>query len=94
MGKKRRVLRNPKFTSLRNHPKYKSLVGTDSKSSGNEQEIEEPEVVVETPVLKTNKEVKTSEAETVKPKLKKAPAKKKASPKTKAKSSASAKEKE
>ena len=88
MGKKRRVLHSSKFATLREHPKYKGLVRANSKSSGNRQEIEEieePEVVAETPVLKTNKEVETSETEIAKPKPPKAPKTKKSSPKVSAK---------
>ena len=43
MGKKKRVLKNPKFAKLRTHPKYRNLV------AANEQKNKEPnEATVET----------------------------------------------
>ena len=78
MGKKRRVLRNPKFAKLRTHPKYVGLV------AANKQEIEEPdEIVVE--VLEQKPEI-IEEPKIVKLEKPKPAPKKKAAPKIKAKS--------
>jgi len=78
VGKKRRVLRNPKFAKLRTHPKYVGLV------AANKQEIEEPdEIVVE--VLEQKPEI-IEEPKIVKLEKPKPAPKKKAAPKIKAKS--------
>ena len=80
MGKKRRVLRSPKFANLRKHPKYAGMV------AANKQENEEPnETVIENVEQKPEiiEEPKIVKLEKPKP----AP-KKKAAPKTKAKSRA------
>ena len=78
MGKKRRMLKSPKFARLRTHPKYVGLV------AANKQEIEEPdEIVVE--VLEQKPEI-IEEPKIVKLEKPKPAPKKKAAPKTKAKS--------
>ena len=78
MGKKRRVLRSPKFARLREHPKYAGMV------AANKQENEEPdEIVVE--VIERKPEI-IEEPKIVKLEKPKPALKKKAAPKTKAKS--------
>jgi len=78
VGKKRRVLRSPKFARLREHPKYAGMV------AANKQENEEPdEIVVE--VIEQKPEA-IEEPEVVKLEKPKPALKKKAAPKTKAKS--------
>ena len=78
MGKKRRMLKSPKFAKLRTHPKYVKLV------AANKQENEEPnEVVIE--VVEQKPEI-VEEPKVVKLEKPKPAPKKKAAPKTKAKS--------
>ena len=78
MGKKRRVLKNPKFAKLRTHPKYVNLV------AANEQKNEEPnEAVIEN--IEQEPEI-IEEPKIVKLEKPKPAPKKKAAPKTKAKS--------
>tara|TARA_R110000851_G_scaffold83939_1_gene183143 strand:- start:320 stop:601 length:282 start_codon:yes stop_codon:yes gene_type:complete len=78
VGKKRRMLKSPKFAKLRTHPKYVKLV------AANKQENEEPnEVVIE--VVEQKPEI-VEEPKVVKLEKPKPAPKKKAAPKTKAKS--------
>jgi hypothetical protein len=63
MGKKRRVLHSPKFAGLRKHPKYRGLASANSKLVENLQEVEEQEVVEETPILKAAEETLNIEPE-------------------------------
>jgi hypothetical protein len=78
VGKKRRVLRSPKFAKLRTHPKYAGMVAV------HEQEKEEPsETVIET--IEQKPEI-IEEPKVVKLEKPKPAPKKKAAPKTKAKS--------
>jgi len=80
VGKKRRVLKNPKFAKLRTHSKYAGLV------AANKQENEEPdEVVIEKVEQKTQTIEEPKLIEPAKPKF---VSKKKAAPKTKTKSRA------
>lgn len=67
MGKKRRVINSPKFASLRKHPKYRGLAEANSKFVGNQQEVEEQEVIEETPILKAAEEILDIEPAPAKP---------------------------
>ncbi len=67
MGKKRRVINSPKFAGLRKHPKYRGLTETSSKFIENQQEVEEQEVIEETPVLKAAEETLNIEPSPAKP---------------------------
>jgi hypothetical protein len=55
MGKKRRVLNNPKFAKLREHPKYAGMIAArqPSKEESYEAEVEQPkpEFVKETEIV-------------------------------------------
>ena len=70
MGKKRRVLRNPKFKHLRKHPKYAGMVASNKQKIEEIQEtieeVTEPAESIPTPVLETAAEVVV---EKLKPKL-------------------------
>ena len=68
MGKKRRVLKNPKFAKLRTHPKYVRLAGTNNRQDEvQESAVETPTEVVQEPVL----EVRSTKIERPKPAPKK-----------------------
>ena len=58
MGKKRRVLRSPKFARLRKHPKYVGLVAANKQETGEVQEVVEE-------VIKPAEEIPTFVLETV-----------------------------
>ena len=63
MGKKRRVLNNPKFANLRKHPKYAGMVAAHvGPSAAREQEKEESyEIVAEQPKPEIIKEPEIAE---------------------------------
>ena len=69
MGKKRRVLSNPKFKHLRNHPKYRGLFKKETPIAASPTEPELKEALKEevvTPVLESPQPETT-------PKIKKTP---------------------
>ena len=81
MGKKRRILRNPKFASLRKLRKWNDLVTANNvQEEVSPEPLQEAEPIVETPILKlAEKELAPPEEET-EPKVveaKKAPVRKK-----------------
>jgi hypothetical protein len=51
MGKKRRVLRSPKFKHLRKHPKYAGMAAPKEQKIEEAQEIVEPVLEIVEPVL-------------------------------------------
>ena len=84
VGKKRRVLKSPKFAKLRTHPKYSGMVAVHEQKNEEPSETvfknieQKTEIIEETKIVEEPKVVKLE-------KPKPAP-KKKAAPKTKAKS--------
>ena len=62
MGKKRRVLRSPKFAHLRKHPKYAGMVASNEQAK---EESQESAIVEEqpTPVL----DIVATQTETIEP---------------------------
>tara|TARA_R110002074_G_scaffold81822_2_gene183144 strand:- start:1289 stop:1615 length:327 start_codon:yes stop_codon:yes gene_type:complete len=89
MGKKRRILRNPKFASLKKLRKWTDLVAANNvQEEVNPEPLQEPEPIIEAPVLELAEKELAPPVEEVVPKVeavKTAPARKKrVAPKPKA----------
>ena len=81
MGKKRRVLKSPKFAKLRTHPKYAGMVAANKQENEEPSEAvienveKKPEIIEEPKIVKLEKP-KTAPKTKAKSKTKKTTAKK------------------
>ena len=62
MGKKRRVLRSPKFANLRTHPKYVGMVSSNKKEKKEFYEEAVDQLIEETEIEKEAEIVEAAEA--------------------------------